>query len=488
MIPRIEAEVRAAMKSGDARRRDTLRLVLSSLKSAEKDAREDLSDEAALAVLRRERKRRIEAADAYRAGGAEDRAALEEAEAVVIDEFLPTSLGDDEIAAIVDQAIAETGATSPKEMGSVMRVAMAKTGGRADGKVVQAAVRARAHRLTRAPPETSVSFEHVARLTFPVSNELAHELGSDRDRILTALAERLGCAVHLRGNEVLVEGPDDRLGRAAIVIEELGALVEQGLAIGPQTVEALGGVLDAGVSGADVLHDVVWRHRGKKIAPKTLNQKRYVDAIRRATVTFGIGPAGTGKTYLAMALAVAALVDREVSRIILTRPAVEAGEHLGFLPGDMQAKVDPYLRPLFDAVYDMLDADRLQTSLEKGLIEVAPLAFMRGRTLNDSFIILDEAQNTTPEQMQMFLTRLGFNSKMVVTGDVTQTDLKGGQRSGLVDVDQLLRGIPDIEFVAFGSEDVVRHKLVARIVSAYNARAEASQRVSAGQVGSAGQS
>ncbi len=175
-----------------------------------------------------------------------------------------------------------------------------------------------------------------------------------------------------------------------------------------------------------------------------------------------------------MALAVAALVDREVSRIILTRPAVEAGEHLGFLPGDMQAKVDPYLRPLFDAVYDMLDADRLQTSMEKGLIEVAPLAFMRGRTLNDSFIILDEAQNTTPEQMQMFLTRLGFGSKIVVTGDVTQTDLKGGQRSGLVDVDGLLRGIPDIEFVYFGSEDVVRHKLVARIVSAYKARAEAS--------------
>jgi phosphate starvation-inducible PhoH-like protein len=315
----------------------------------------------------------------------------------------------------------------------------------------------------------------VAKLTFPVSNALAQELGSDRDRILMTLAERLGCEFYLRGNELVVEGPDDMLGRARIVIEELGGLVEQGLAIGPQTVEALGGVLDAGATSADVLHDVVWRHRGKKIAPKTLNQKRYVDAIRRATITFGIGPAGTGKTYLAMALAVSALIDREVSRIILTRPAVEAGEHLGFLPGDLQAKVDPYLRPLFDAVYDMMDADRLQMSMEKGLIEVAPLAFMRGRTLNDSFIILDEAQNTTPEQMQMFLTRLGFNSKVVVTGDVTQTDLKNGQRSGLVDVDDLLRGIPDIEFVYFGSEDVVRHKLVARIVSAYKARSEANQ-------------
>ena len=314
----------------------------------------------------------------------------------------------------------------------------------------------------------------MAKLTFPVSNALAHELGSDRDRILTALAERLGCAVHLRGNEVIVEGPDDRLGRAAIVIEELGALVEQGLAIGPQTVEALGGVLDAGVSGADVLHDVVWRHRGKKIAPKTLNQKRYVDAIRRATVTFGIGPAGTGKTYLVMALAVAALVDREVSRIILTRPAVEAGEHLGFLPGDMQAKVDPYLRPLFDAVYDMLDADRLQTSLEKGLIEVAPLAFMRGRTLNDSFIILDEAQNTSPEQMKMFLTRLGFNSRMVVTGDITQVDLPPQQDSGLIVVADILKEVEGIEFVRFSEEDVVRHKLVRRIVAAYN---EHSQRL-----------
>jgi phosphate starvation-inducible PhoH-like protein len=269
-----------------------------------------------------------------------------------------------------------------------------------------------------------------------------------------------------------VEGDDGALAQARIVLEELSQLVEQGLTIGPQTVDAVTGVLSAEGRPVDVLHDVVWRHRGKKIAPKTLNQKRYVDAIRQSTVTFGIGPAGTGKTYLAMALAVAALVDREVSRIILTRPAVEAGERLGFLPGDMLAKVDPYLRPLFDALYDMLDADKLTAYMNKGMVEVAPLAFMRGRTLNDSFIILDEAQNTTPEQMQMFLTRLGFGSKVVVTGDVTQVDLARDQRSGLVDVTGVLQGVPDIEFVHFGSEDVVRHKLVQRIVSAYKARAD----------------
>jgi phosphate starvation-inducible PhoH-like protein len=629
----------------------------------------------------------------------------------------------------------------------------------------------------------------VARLTFPVSNELAQELGSDRDRVLKALAERIGGEVFLRGNEVSVEGSDDVVAQARIVLEELGGLVDQGLAIGPQTIDALGGVLDAGAAGSDVLHDVIWRHRGKKIAPKTLNQKRYVDAIRNSTVTFGVGPAGTGKTYLAMALAVSALVDREVARIILTRPAVEAGERLGFLPGDMLAKVDPYLRPLFDALYDMLDADRLTAYMEKGMIEVAPLAFMRGRaqpvsrmvstpwgfqpigtlrvgdlvtgsdgqptpvlgvypqgrkqvfrvrtqdgaetfacgehlwhvftasdrrratggrvletqemirnlrqahqrryelpvltapaefesqdvpldpyalglllgdgclttqttpsfttadaelaealegaldgielkrkgrsyldndvptrvavlqglldsdggpvsqqgrtcriqyttcspdlrddvvhlvrslggvayrrrrdaqgrtpgfangrpveyrhdsfvldirlppsiepfrlrrkreiyerdgggrpmrfidsidpvgeddtvciqvaaadslyvtddfllthnTLNDSFIILDEAQNTSPEQMQMFLTRLGFGSKVVVTGDVTQIDLPREQRSGLVTVQEILDGVEGIEFVQFGHQDVVRHKLVQRIVEAYKRHTE----------------
>jgi phosphate starvation-inducible PhoH-like protein len=217
---------------------------------------------------------------------------------------------------------------------------------------------------------------------------------------------------------------------------------------------------------------VVWRHRGLKVAPKTVNQKRYVDAIRSQTITVGIGPAGTGKSFLAVAMAVAALSRREVNRIVLTRPAVEAGERLGFLPGDIQAKVDPYLRPLFDALYDMLEPERVNQHLDRGVIEVAPLAFMRGRSLNDSFIILDEAQNTSPEQIKMFLTRLGFNSKMVVTGDITQIDLPRDQSSGLVLIGDILAEVEGIEFVRFGGEDVVRHKLVQRIVAAYNEYAE----------------
>jgi len=249
-------------------------------------------------------------------------------------------------------------------------------------------------------------------------------------------------------------------------------LVEGGHEIGPSTVDAVLGALDQVEDVREVFEDVVWRHRGKKISPKTVTQKRYVDAIRECTVTFGIGPAGTGKTYLAMALAVAALSDRQVGRIILTRPAVEAGERLGFLPGTLLDKVDPYLRPLFDALYDMLDADRLASHMEKGIIEVAPLAFMRGRTLNDSFIILDEAQNTSPEQMQMFLTRLGFGSKVVVTGDITQVDLPREQASGLIQVQDILGSLDGVAFVRFGHEDVVRHKLVQRIVEAYRRHAE----------------
>ena len=251
-------------------------------------------------------------------------------------------------------------------------------------------------------------------------------------------------------------------------MRELSDLISRGHQIGPGTIAAVTGALDAHESPAQVLEDVVWRHRSLQVAPKTVNQKRYVDCIRQSTVTFGIGPAGTGKTFLAVAMAAAALSRHEVNRIILTRPAVEAGERLGFLPGDLMAKVDPYLRPLFDALHDMLDPERVSQHLERGVIEIAPLAFMRGRTLNDSFVILDEAQNTTPEQMKMFLTRLGFGSRMVVTGDVTQVDLPREQQSGLITVGEVLDAVEGIEFVRFGGEDVVRHKLVQRIVKAYD--------------------
>ncbi len=305
-----------------------------------------------------------------------------------------------------------------------------------------------------------------------VSNDVAAELATVGDGVLDALRERLRITLQLRGNRLTIEGDDPNVVQARAVVDELAELVEGGHEIGPGTVDAVLSALDQAEDLREVLEDVVWRHRGKKISPKTVNQKHYVDAIRRHTVTFAIGPAGTGKTYLAMALAVAALSDREVGRIILTRPAVEAGERLGFLPGDMLAKVDPYLRPLFDALYDMLDPDRLAAYMEKGTIEVAPLAFMRGRTLNDSFIILDEAQNTSPEQMQMFLTRLGFGSKVVVTGDITQIDLPREQASGLIQVQDILGSIDGIAFIRFGHEDVVRHKLVQRIVEAYKLHAE----------------
>jgi phosphate starvation-inducible protein PhoH and related proteins len=308
--------------------------------------------------------------------------------------------------------------------------------------------------------------------TLSVSNDVAAELATVGDGVLDSLRDRLRCTIRLRGNQLTLEGDEQNVVEARAVVDELVELVEGGHEIGPSTVDAVLGALDQVDDVRQVFEDVVWRHRGKKIAPKTVNQKRYVDAIRDSTVTFAIGPAGTGKTYLAMALAVAALADKQVGRIILTRPAVEAGERLGFLPGTLLEKVDPYLRPLFDALYDMLDADRLASYMEKGIVEVAPLAFMRGRTLNDSFVILDEAQNTSPEQMQMFLTRLGFGSKMVVTGDVTQIDLPREQASGLIQVQAILGPLDGVEFIQFGHEDVVRHKLVQRIVEAYRLHAE----------------
>jgi phosphate starvation-inducible PhoH-like protein len=310
------------------------------------------------------------------------------------------------------------------------------------------------------------------RTQIELSNQAATELAGSGDAVLRALEGHVECDLYLRGNVITLDGEEEAVEAAATVVRELAELIEQGHDIAPGTIAAVTGALDQHRSPAEILEDVVWRHRSKQVAPKTVNQKRYVDSIRKNTITFGIGPAGTGKTFLAVALAAAAMSRREVNRIILTRPAVEAGERLGFLPGDLMAKIDPYLRPLFDALHDMLDAEKVAAFLERGQIEVAPLAFMRGRTLNDSFIILDEAQNTTPEQMKMILTRLGFNSKMVVTGDVTQIDLPRNEGSGLVVINDILEGIEGIEFVRFGGEDVVRHRLVQRIVEAYAMHAE----------------
>ena len=306
------------------------------------------------------------------------------------------------------------------------------------------------------------------RTQLELSNEVATELAGAHDSIMKTLEDHLDCEVYLRGNVLTLDGGEGEVATGETVVREVSDLVRLGHEIAPGTIEAISGALDRHESPSRILEDVVWRHRSLRVAPKTVNQKRYVDAIREHTITVGIGPAGTGKSFLAVAMAVAALSRREVNRIVLTRPAVEAGERLGFLPGDLMAKVDPYLRPLFDALYDMLEPERVNQHLERGTIEIAPLAFMRGRTLNDSFVILDEAQNTSPEQMKMFLTRLGFGSQIVVTGDVTQIDLEGEQRSGLVVIGDILGGVDGIEFVRFGGEDVVRHKLVQRIVTAYD--------------------
>jgi phosphate starvation-inducible PhoH-like protein len=271
--------------------------------------------------------------------------------------------------------------------------------------------------------------------------------------------------VSVRGNEITLRGPDsERLGR---LFEELVGLLERGHELDERTIDRSIGMVNDDERPTEVLtHQVLRSAKGRNVRPKTAGQKRYVEAIRNNVVTFGIGPAGTGKSWLAVAMAVQALQAKQVERIILTRPAVEAGERLGFLPGDLMAKIDPYLRPLYDALYDMVDLEGAQKLLERGTVEVAPLAFMRGRTLNSSFIILDEAQNTTPEQMKMFLTRIGFGSKVVVTGDSTQVDVPDG-RSGLSGLERVLTGVEGLTFVHLTSSDVVRHKIVTDIVEAY---------------------
>ncbi len=288
-----------------------------------------------------------------------------------------------------------------------------------------------------------------------------------RDELLHAIDAAFAVAIHVRGNEITITGAAQESQRVGRLFEELVLVLQSGQTIDTESLNRSIEMLRADQRPSEVLRTEVIRGR-KSVRPKTAGQKRYVDAVRDNTITFAIGPAGTGKSYLAVAFAVQALQAKQVNRIILTRPAVEAGERLGFLPGDMLAKVDPYLRPLYDALYDMLEAEPVARLMERGTIEVAPLAYMRGRTLNDSFIILDEAQNTTAEQMKMFLTRLGFGSKAVITGDVTQIDLPEGRgRSGLAAVRSILEGIDGLAFVDLGSKDVVRHKIVQDIVDAY---------------------
>ncbi|MEY3537774.1 MAG: hypothetical protein RL645_588 [Actinomycetota bacterium] len=277
--------------------------------------------------------------------------------------------------------------------------------------------------------------------------------------------------VHARGNEIRLTGSEAEVTGAKALIEDLIELIASGHELAPAEVKRGAKMMADQTRPTDVLSQSILSSRGKSVRPKTIGQKKYVDAIDQHTIVFGIGPAGTGKTYLAMAKAVQALQRKEVSRIILTRPAVEAGERLGFLPGGLNEKIDPYLRPLFDALHDMLEAENIPKLMAAGTIEVAPLAYMRGRTLNDAFVILDEAQNTTPEQMKMFLTRLGFNSKMIVTGDITQVDLPAGT-SGLRTALEILEGVDDMHFARLTSEDVVRHSLVARIVDAYSQHEE----------------
>ena len=306
------------------------------------------------------------------------------------------------------------------------------------------------------------------KLVVPANRSMLDLLGQ-HDELLKIIESQFKSHIVVRGNQITITGDSDEAEQVASIFKNLIELLSEGHNLTTHSVRQTIELTSNGskIRAKDIFADVILTHRGKTIKPKTLGQKRYVDAIRHNTAIFAIGPAGTGKTYLAMAMAVQSLNKRRVSRIILTRPVVEAGEKLGYLPGTIFEKVNPYLRPLYDALFDMMETERFHSLLENGAIEVAPLAYMRGRTLNDSFIILDEAQNTSPEQMKMFLTRLGFGSKVVVTGDITQVDLPETLNSGLVVVEKILTGIPDLAFVRLTSKDVVRHRLVQKIVEAY---------------------
>ena len=316
---------------------------------------------------------------------------------------------------------------------------------------------------------TSLSSDFQSRIVIPNSISMISLLGTNDENLKIVEKSFPEVNLHVRGNEINLNGNVNSVKLVNQLFAELISLIRTGQSLNSDVIERSISMLNSEdqISPSKVLTVDILTSRGKSIRPKTFNQKKYVDAIDKKTVVFGIGPAGSGKTYLAVAKAVQALQAKQVNRIVLTRPAVEAGEHLGFLPGTLSEKIDPYLRPLYDALQDMIDPEKIPKLMTNGSIEVAPLAYMRGRTLNDSFIILDEAQNTSPEQMKMFLTRLGFGSKMVVTGDVTQIDLPSGTKSGLKVVQDILETVEDLEFINLTSEDVVRHRLVSRIVEAY---------------------
>lgn len=330
--------------------------------------------------------------------------------------------------------------------------------------------------------EESFLKENPGELTEKVTFDdlqITHTLFGPHNENLKRIAKTVGVRINAKGNALTIQGDGLDVQLAIRILTDLHGLLKKGYPLYPTDIDYAIRMIsdDRTVNLEEIFLDTIYiSSRKRVITPKSLNQKRYIDAIRKYDLVIGIGPAGTGKTYLAMAMAVAYLMKQEVERIILTRPAVEAGEKLGFLPGDIIEKVNPYLRPLYDALHDMMDFDRASKLLEKGIIEVAPLAFMRGRTLNDAFIILDEAQNTGPEQMKMFLTRLGFNSKAVITGDITQVDLPENKVSGLIEIQGILKGTEGIEFIYFSDKDVVRHPLVQEIIKAYERAEERRQR------------
>jgi len=318
----------------------------------------------------------------------------------------------------------------------------------------------------KTPPEDEESLEKISFR----DHDLVRSLCGEQNANLRVLEKKLGISVHVRGNNLTIQGGDWQVELAKMVLVQLYDLLKAQSPIYPNDVDYAIRILsgDPSANLKTIFRDEVYISSTKKvITPKTINQKLYIDSMRKFDIVFGIGPAGTGKTYLAMAMAISSLIHKEVNRVVLARPAVEAGEHLGFLPGDLYEKVNPYLRPLYDALHDMMDFKSATRLIQQGVIEVAPIAFMRGRTLNDSFVILDEAQNATSEQMKMFLTRLGFSSKSVITGDITQIDLPNGRISGLVEAIDILGGIKGIRFVYFSKEDVIRHSLVQEIIEAY---------------------